>query len=334
MKYLCILMVMVAVSCGKKKPETPEQQPPVADNLTFGYLSHTAEAMKVSSAAFALSCQQPALTAQEFTVTQLKQNELRLPKGGVGCQIAIKALTLNGTRFVQDHNTDYDWGKDSIVDLFGQLNSKHVLRVQIEQQLPETLSADRHDNRFFFRVIKFQDGDKVVNTGEGVPLTSGVRGLALTTWISSHVRVLPASVFAPQPTVHNNPYLLTRQVRLAFSCASDPGQARIIEGKLICGGEIYRELNFAVVRGMVNLKSARATDLCNRIKMTPLPLSSTVISLPHTNMPWHVSSLTMIVLRSKHLDQESGEFVQSCHLYPIAPHLSPWTAGYRLPYKL
>ncbi len=331
MKFLCFLMLMITVSCGKKRG-TPEEQPPVGDDLTFGYLSHTAEVMKVSSAMLALSCKQPALAAQEFTVTGLKQNELRLPKGGVGCQIVIKALVLNDERFVQDHNTDYDWSKDSIVDLFGQLNNKHMVRVQIEQQLPETLSADRRANRFFFRVIKFQDDDSIINTTEGLSLTSSVRGLALTTWIASNVRTLPASVFARQPAAHNNPYLMTRQVRFAFSCASDPGQTSIIEDKLICGGEIYRKLNFAMVRGTINPNLARSADLCNTLKMTLLPLHNTVISLPYTSMPQHMSSLVTIVLRSQYLDQESGEFLQSCHLYPIAPHLAPWTAGYRLPY--
>ena len=123
-------------------------------------------------------------------------------------------------RFAQDSNTDYDWSTDSIVDLFGQLNSKHMVRVQIEQQLPETLSTDRHTNRFLFRVIKFQDGDSIINTTEGLSLTPSVHGLALTTWIGSKVRVLPASVFTRQPTARNNPYLMTRQMRFAFSCAS------------------------------------------------------------------------------------------------------------------
>ena len=333
MKFLYFLMIMMTVSCGKKRG-TPEEQPPVDADLTFGYLSHTAEVMKVNAAVLALSCQQPVLSAQEFTVTGLQQAELRLPKGGVGCQIAIKALLLNGARFVQDHNTDYDWSKDSLVDLFGQLNNKHMVRVQIEQQLPETLAADRHANRFLFRVIKFQDNDSVINTTAGLPLTASGRSLALTTWIANNVRVLPASVFARPPAAHNNPYLLTRQVRFAFSCASDPGQARIIEDKLICGGAIYRELSFAMVRGTINPNSARAADLCNTVTMTSLPLHNTVISLPYTSMPQHLSALTTIVLRSKYLDQESGEFLQSCHLYPLAPHFAPWTAGYRLPYTL
>lgn len=330
MKALYLLMLMMAVSCSKKQ-DAPEEQPPVEGDLTFGYLSHTAEAMQVSAAALALRCKQPAL-AQEFTVTQLKQKELRLPKDGVGCQVVIKALTLNDTRFVQDHNTDYDWGKDSTVELLGQLNDKHLVRVQIEQQLPETLSADRHANRFFFRVIKFQDDDKVINTSAGMPLISEVRGLALTTWIPRDARVLPASIFSRAPTASNNPYLLTREAHLAFSCASDPGQARIFEDKLICGGEIYRELNFAMVRGLINPTSVRAADLCNTMKMTALPLHNTVISLPHSGMSQHMSALATIVLRSKYLDQESGEFLQSCHLYPLAPHLTPWTASYRSPH--
>lgn len=331
MKALYLLMLMIAVSCGKKQVTPEEEQPPVDGDLTFGYLSHTAEAMKVSTAALALRCQQPAL-AQEFTVTQLKQKELRLPQDGVGCRVAIKALTLNDERFVQDHNTDYDWSKDSTVELFGQLNSEHLVRVQIEQQLPETLSADRHANRFFFRVIKFQDDDKVINTTTGMPLIAEVQGLALTTWIPRDARLLPASIFSRASAAPNNPYLLTREARLAFSCASDPGQARIFEDKLICGGEIYRELNFAMVRGLINPTSARAADLCNTMKMTALPLHNTVISLPHTGMPQHMSALATIVLRSKYLDKESGEFMQSCHLYPLAPHLAPWTASYRSPH--
>lgn len=328
MKALYFLVLMMAVSCGKKQV-TPEEQPPIDGDLTFGYLSHTAEIVKVSAAALTLRCQQPVLT-QEFTVTQLKQNELRLPKGGVGCQVAIKALTLNDVRFVQDHNTTYDWGKDSIVELFGQLDREHVVRVQIEQQLPETLSADRHANRFLFRVVKFQDDDKIINTTTGMSLTAEVRGLALTSWIASNARVLPASVFA-QPTSPNNPYLLTREARFAFSCASDPGQARLLDDKLICGGEIYRELSFAMVRGLINPSSA-GDDLCNTMKMTSLPLHNTVISLPSTSMPQHMSALATIVLRSKYLDQKSGEFLQSCRLYPLAPHLAPWTASYRPPH--
>lgn len=340
MKTLYLLMLMMAVGCGKKN-ETPEDQPPVNDNLTFGYLSHTGEVMKVSKAELSLSCKQSAerqsgkeLLQQEFTVTDLKQSELRLPKGGVGCQIAIKALMLNDIRFVQDSNTNYDWGKDSIVDLHGERNAEHIVRVQIEQQLPETLSTDRYANRFFFKVVKFQDDDSIIKTTEGMPLTANVQGLALTTWIATNTRVLPASIFFRQPAAHNNPYLLTRQVRFAFSCASDPGEARIIEDKLICGGEMYHKLHFAMVRGTINPNSARAADICNTIKMTPLPLRNTVISLPSTSMPQHMSSLTTIVLRSMHLDKESGEFMQSCHLYPLAPHLAPWMASYRPPYTM
>ena len=88
-KILYFLMLMITISCGKKRG-TPEERPPVSDDLTLGYLSHTAEVTKVSSAVLTLSCKQPSLVAQEFTVTSLKQNELRLPKGGVGCQIEIK----------------------------------------------------------------------------------------------------------------------------------------------------------------------------------------------------------------------------------------------------
>ena len=346
MKTLYFLMLMITISCGKKHA-THEKQPPGRDDLMFGYLSHTADVPKVSSATLTLRCKQraelesgkksaaqPLESDKEFTVTNLKMNELHLPQDGVGCQVAIKALTLNDKRFVQDHNTDYDWSKDSIVDLFSQLNEKHMVRVQIEQQLPETLSTDRYANRFLFRVIKLQDGDSIINTTEGMPLASSVRGLALTTWIAADTQSLPTSVFTGQPRAHNNPYLLTRQMRLAFSCASDAGRTLIIEDKLACDGDMYREFNFAMVRGTINPNAARAADICNTLKMTALPLHNTVISLPYTSMPQHMSALATIVLRSKYLDKKSGEFMQSCHLYPLAPHLAPWTAGYRPPYTL
>ena len=331
MKALYLLMLMITVSCGKKHAD--KERPPFGDDIVLGYLSHTAEVMKVRVAELVLSCQQPAFT-QELTVANLKMDELRLPQNGIGCQVAIKALTLNDERFVQDPNTDYDWSRDSIVDLFGQNNAQHLVRVEIEQQLPERLSTNEQANRFFFRVTKFQDDDRVINTTEGMPLVSAVQGLALTTWIGTDTRVLPASIFARQPTAHNNPYLLTRQVRFAFSCSSEPGQATIIEDKLVCGEEIYRKLSFAMIRGTINPSSARAADICNTMKMTALPLHNTVISLPYTSMSQHMSSLTTIVLRSMYLDKESGSFRQSCHLYPLAPHLAPWMSSYRLPYTL
>ena len=323
MKTIYFLMLMMVISCSKKR--ATQDEPPLPDDLTLGYLSHTADVVKVSSTTLELRCRQPVQT-QEFAVTSMQQNELRLPKAGVGCQIAIKSLTSNGTRFVQDHNTSYDWSKDSIVELFGQLNNKHLIRVQIEQQLPERLSADKHANSFLFKVIKLQDGDRIINTSEGMPLTSEVRGLALTTWIAAKTQSL--SIFAAQPA-GNNPYLPTQQVRFAFSCAHEPGRATIFEDKLICDGDMFRELSFAMVSGTINPDLARQDDICNTQPMTALPLHNTVISLPQTGMPQHMSALTTIVLRSKHLDKESGEFKQSCHLYPLAPHLAPWTDGYR-----
>ena len=123
-------------------------------------------------------------------------------------------------------------------------------------------------------------------------------------------------------------------MRLTFSCASDPGYARLLDGKLICGGQIYRDLNFAVVRGVINPSAARAADTCNTLRMQHLPLHSTVVALPAQSMPRYVSALTTIILRGNYLDQQTGTFRQSCHLYPIAPHLTAWTTTYRLPYTL
>ena len=334
MKILYFLMLAITVACGgKDETQVPDERLPHFDNLSFGYLSHVADVPHVSSAVLALSCEKPAVAAQEFTMTAMKQGELRLPQDGVGCFIAIKAMTIAGTRFVQDHNTTYAWDKGSVVKLVAQLNVEHTVTVQIEQQLPEVIAADRHANRFFFRVIKVYNEDSFINTSEGTPLISTVRGLVLTTWIDRQVRALPASIFRYQ-VVANNPYLLTKQVHFAFNCASDPGYARVLDDKLICGGNIYRDLSFVFVRGTINPSSARAADICNTRRMHALPLHNSIVSLPRTSMPPHVSSFSTIILRTKYLDTRHGVFRHSCHVYPIAPHLAPWTASYRLPYTL
>ncbi len=328
MRFLYFSMLIIAVGCGKKRA-APEQQPPVADEVVLGYLSHTADVFKVKEAVLALRCKRPALSAPEFTVTDVRQFELRLPKGGVGCQVMIKALVLNGQRFEQDPHSDYDWSEGGVVDLFGQLGAEHLVRVQIEKQLPETLAADRHANRFLFRVSKFRDDARVINTSVGLPLSTGVRGLALTTWIARGAQVLPSSPFLYQPAVSNNPYLPTRQMHFAFSCVGASGRASIVEDKLVCGQDMYRKLSFAMVRGVINPESARAGSICNRWRMTALPLRGTVISLPRQQMRQHVSALVTIVLRSEYLDTERGEFRHSCHLYPLAPHFASWMDGYR-----
>ena len=334
MKILYFLMLAITVACGGKD-ETPshDEQQPFFDDLSFGYVSHVVDVPHVSSAALALSCEKPAVAAYEFTLTEMKQGELRLPQDGVGCFIAIKAVTIGDTRFVQDHNTTYEWDKGSVVKLVAQLNAARTITVQIEEQLPKTIAADRHANRFFFRVIKVNNEDGFINTSEGTPLISTVRGLVLTTWIDRQVRVLPASIFRHQVAA-NNPYLLTQQMNFAFSCASDPGYARVWENKLICGGNIYSDLNFVFVRGTISPTSARVADICHTRRMQALPLHNSIISLPHTNMPRHVSSFSAIILRAKYLDTRHGVFRHSCHVYPIAPHLAPWTASYRLPYTL
>ena len=333
-KILYFLMLVITIACGgKDETQVPDEQQPHFDNLSFGYLSHVVDVPHVSSAVLALSCEKPAVAEQEFTMTEMKQGELRLPQDGVGCFIAIKAVTIGGTRFVQDSNITYEWNKGSVVKLVAQLNAVRTATVQIEQQLPKVIAADRHANRFFFKVIKVYNEDGFINTSEGTPLISTVRGLVLTTWIDRQVRVLPASIFRHQVAT-NNPYLLTQQMYFAFSCASDPGYARVLDNKLICGGNIYRDLNFVFVRGTINPASARVADICNTRRMQALPLHSSIVSLPHTHMPRQVSSFSAIILRTKYLDTRHGVFRRSCHVYPIAPHLAPWTASYRLPYTL
>ena len=200
MRILYLSLLVLLISCGgrheSRSPDTPEQTPPFGDDITLGYLSHVADTPQIDTAVLALSCQQPAVTEQEFTVTKVKQFELRLPQNGVGCRVSIKALALNGERFVQHRDINYDWSQGSLVELVAQLQAQHRIHVRIEQQLPERLVADKHANRFLFKVIEIFDPDAITRTTEGTPLLSTVRGLAMTTWIPRDLSVLPASAFA------------------------------------------------------------------------------------------------------------------------------------------
>lgn len=333
MRILTFLMLMILVSCGSKRNTQPEREDKeeVVEDTVLGYLSHVADMPRVSSAVLSLRCERPAKAELEFTAVQMKQGKLSLPRGGVGCRIAIKSLELGDERFVQASDVDYSWEKDSVVELVGQLNGEHSIRVLIEQQLPSPLTADRDSNRFLFKVISIDDGDVFTRTIEGTPLVSDLRGLALMTSFPFSVSSLPTFNFM-RGSVTNSVRLPTRDLHFAFGCASDPGYARVFEDKLVCGGQIYKDLHFAFVRGIINPSSAIAKDVCNVVRMTPLTLSdNTMIALPSTGMPDYVSSVSTIILRGKYLDQKTGVFMPSCHVYPIAPHLTPWLTTSQTP---
>lgn len=331
MKYLLLLIFAVGCGMGQTK-DTPREEkekdkPRVAERVT-GFFSQMNGTTDIGKLTLALSCDQPTISRREFTSSRLKQRKFDLPVRGKGCQIEIKAIVIGNDRFVQDPAETYSWETNSIVKLVAQANTGHRIFVHIERQLPQVVSSKPSENRFLFKVIEKNKGDTITRTTMGVPLISPVAGMALTTRLHTlQLNQQTSLVTTPTWNYHlqawNTIRLPVQQMEFSFSCASDLGYPRIIDGKLICGDEVYRDFHFTVADGTIDISTALTEDICNTYRMVPLPLRSAVMSLPRTAMPTRITSSSNIILRSKYLDRESGVFRQGCHIYPIAPHLVP-----------
>lgn len=332
MKYLLLLIFSVGCGMGQTK-DTPHQEEKKDKDKTqieeriVGSFSQMNGATDVDKVVLSLRCKQPAGLKYKFTSLQLKQSKFDIPPAGKGCQIEIKAIVIENTRFVQDPAETYSWETNSIVKLIASSNAQHYVFVRIERQLPQVVSQKAGANRFLFKVIETNRGDVVTRTTAGVPLISSVSGMALTT----RLYILPTSqrtslVTTPTWNYHlqawNTLRVPVRRMEFSFTCAADLGYPRIIGGKLICGNEVYRDFHFVVVNGTIDINAALAEDICNTYRMTRLPMHSSVLNLPRTAMPMQISSSSNIILRSKYLDRNSGVFRQGCHVYPISPHLS------------
>ncbi|MDE3270120.1 MAG: hypothetical protein OYH77_07540 [Pseudomonadota bacterium] len=309
--------VIIGIFCGlsacDRSPPKPDDREEKFEGL--GFVDYLTDKYSIGDIDLTLACKKPSIRVR---YEELQQRTLALPAAGKNCHIEVERINVDGATYIQDDQYESSWQAGDTVVLINEQNTSYTLHLRIERQIPAAISNQDEDNRFMFRVIKVGNGDTAAHSGSGATVISDNVGLQMTSFLLVSELQRPQYIWSPA-------FVPTNRLQIAFHCRE---QARSVAGQLVCKDYTYHDLQMVVISGLVNVAEFKRRDLCFINSMKALPINNAIVEIPKNLLPTHLTLLNTVILRARYLDHATGESHNSCHLFPLAPHLSPYITSH------
>ena len=306
---VAVLLGLLFSACDVHTPIADEDREESFDGL--GFVDYLTDTYSIGDLDLTLACVEPNIRVR---YEELQQRTLALPQDGKDCHVEVDRIEVDGAVYIQDNQYNFSWGAGDTVVLINAQNKSYTLHLRIERQIPEQISSDDEDNRFMFRIMKVGSGNTAAHSDAGATILSDHAGLLMTSFLLISELQQPHYLWSPA-------FVPTKRLQIAFHCQ---GHARSIAGQLVCKDYTYSDLQMVVINGLVDVAEFKRRDLCFIETMKSLPINTAIVEIPRGLLPSHLTLLNTILLRARYLDHTTGDTHYSCHLFPLAPHLSPY----------